>query len=159
MNGKKGKALSVCVGAAMLISTSFGLAACGGGSRGSNLGEHEVGDRIEISFLCDANAVSEDAWVDLITAYNDGQGLEDGVYVSARMQAGASSPAASIFTRGEDYAYNVVAVCDSQNAFQTLAIRRDSNHAPDGYFLDLTPYAEADEDFQNNTIPEGVMNW
>ncbi len=159
MSNKKSRALSLCVGAGMLISSVFSFAACTGGSRGSNLGEHEVGNRVEISFLCDANAVSEQAWIDLITAYNDGQGLEDGVYVSARMQAGASSPSASIFTRGEDYAYNVVAVCDSQNAFQTLAIRRDSNHAPDGYFLDLTPYAEADEDFQKNTIPESVMNW
>ena len=95
MSNKKSRALSLCVGAGMLISSVFSFAACTGGSRGSNLGEHEVGNRVEISFLCDANAVSEQAWIDLITAYNDGQGLEDGVYVSARMQAGASSPSAS----------------------------------------------------------------
>lgn len=156
----KGKKLTyISVGLASLLSLGA-FAACGGGGQGENLGNKEIGDRTQISFYCDANDTSEQAWMDLITAYNDGVGYEkDNVYVTAKMQKGASSPSASYFTKSEKYAYNVVAMCDSQDSFQTLAVKRDAKKAPDGYFLNLTEYAAKDEDFQKNTISESTLDW
>lgn len=157
MKGKKWTCASV--GLASLLSLGA-LAGCGGGGQGDNLGNKEIGDRTQISFYCDANDISEQAWMDLISAYNDGEGFEkDNVYVTAKMQKGASSPSASYFTKSLKYAYNVVAMNDSQDSFQTLAIKRDAKKAPDGYFLDLTEYAEKDADFQKNTISESTLNW
>lgn len=149
--------LAVC----LIVSTTFSVTACNSsGSRGSNVGDKEKGNRTEITFLCDANSTSQQAWLDLIKAYNDGVGYtKDHVYVTAKMQANASSPSASIFIKNSNYAYNVVAVNDSQNAFQTLAIKRDAKKAPNGYFLDLSSYAAADEDFQKNTINKNLLNW
>lgn len=148
--------LMICFAAAM--GTSF--AGCGGGGTGTSLGEHEKGERTEITFLCDGNRTSETAWEELVAAYNDGAGYEeDNVYVTVTIRQNASSPSASVFTRSEEYANNVVAVNDGQNVFQSLAIKRDARRAPDGYFLNLQPYADADEDFGKNTIPENLMNW
>lgn len=157
MKGKKTALIST--GLASMLSLGV-FAGCGGGGTGDNLGNKEIGDRTVIKFYCDANATSEKAWTDLITAYNDGAGYDtDKVYVQAKMQKGASSPAASYFTKSVNYAYNVVAMNDSQETFQTLAIKRDPSKAPNGYFLDLTDYAAADEDFQKNTISESTLNW
>lgn len=156
----KGKKLTyISVGLASILSLGA-LAACGGGGQGDNLGSKEIGDRTKISFYCDANDTSEQAWLDLITAYNDGVGYEkDNVYVTAKMQQNASSPSANYFTKSGRYAYNVMSMNDSQNSFQTLAIKRDDKKAPDGYFLDLTEYAANDADFQKNTISESTLNW
>ena len=156
MKGKK--TALIAMGLASMFSLGV-FAGCGGGGKGDSLGNKEIGDRTVIKFYCDANATSEKAWFDLITAYNDGVGYDtDKVYVKAKMQKGASSPAASYFTKSVNYAYNVVAMNDSQDTFQTLAIKRDDK-APNGYFLDLTDYAAADEDFQKNTISESTLNW
>lgn len=156
----KGKKLTyISVGLASILSLGA-LAACGGGGQGDNLGSKEIGDRTQISFYCDTNDTSEKAWLDLIAAYNDGVGYEkDNVYVTAKMQRGASSPSANYFTKSGRYAFNVMSMNDSQDSFQTLAIKRDARKAPDGYFLDLTEYAAKDEDFQKNTISESTLNW
>lgn len=157
MKGKKLTLISVGLTAVLSLGT---LAACGTGGAGDNLGGKPIGDRAIISFYCEANATSEQAWKDLIAAYNDGVGYEtDQVYVKAKMQTGASSPSASYFYKSTKYAYNVIAMNDSQETFQTLAIKRENSAAPNGYFLDLTEYAEADEDFQQNTISESTLNW
>lgn len=156
---KSKKLTGISVGLASLLSLGA-LAACGGGGQGDNLGNKEIGDRTQISFYCDANGTSEKAWLDLIAAYNDGVGYEkDNVYVTAKMQKGASSPSSNYFTKSGRYAYNVMAMNDSQDSFQTLAIKHDARKAPDGYFLDLTEYAAKDEDFQKNTISESTLNW
>ena len=144
-------ACALCLTAAL----TFGLAGCGDGGR--QLGEHEKGDRTEITFLCSINTTSQKAWDSL---YNDGVGYEeDGVYVTVKN--GNGSPSSNYFTQSTDYACNVIAVNDSQNdnGLQALMISRDSRRAPNGYFLDLTEYAAADEDFQQNTISEQAMNW
>ena len=58
-------ACALCLTAAL----TFGLAGCGDGGR--QLGEHEKGDRTEITFLCSINTTSQKAWDSLIAAYND----------------------------------------------------------------------------------------
>ena len=145
---------AICLTAALTL----GLAGCGGGGR--QLGEQEKGDRTEITFLCSINTTSQRAWDSLVAAYNDGVGYEeDDVYVT--IKNGNGSPSSNFFTQSTDYACNVIAVNDSQNdnGLQALMISRDSRRAPNGYFLDLTEYAAADEDFQQNTISEQAMNW
>ena len=154
MKFRKIGACALCLTAAL----TFGLAGCGTGGR--QLGEHEKGDRTEITFLCSINTTSQKAWDSLIAAYNDGVGYEeDGVYVT--IKNGNGSPSSNYFTQSTDYSCNVIAVNDSQNdnGLQALMISRDSRRAPNGYFLDLTEYAAADEDFQQNTISEQSMNW
>lgn len=153
---KKTKLMAVALAA--IAAASLTLTACTGS--GENFGEKEKGNRTEILFLCDANETSSSAWGELIVAYNDGQGMEDGVYVSANIEAGASSPQAGYFIDDPAYAYNVLTLNDNQNSgFATHAIGWEPGYAPDGYLVNLQPYAEADEDFQKNTIPDSLMNW
>ncbi len=151
------KKLAITLAACLTAATAFSFTACGGNSN-KDFGDTEKGDRTEISFLCAPNNVSTKAWENLIAAYNDGQGVKDNVYVSASFK-GSLTPSQSVFTRSKERADNVVALSDSQDAFQSLAIKRDKSKAPNGYFVNLTPYAEKDEDFKNGTIPENVLNW
>lgn len=154
MKAKKLGFCAVCLTAAL----AFGLSGCVG-QGGPQLGDTEKGDRTSITFLCSINNISEQAWNDLIAAYNDGQGLEDKVYVTKREGNGYPSP--NFFTQSVNYAPNVVAVTDGQNnnSLQALMISRDSRRAPDGYFVNLESYAEADEDFQANTINPKLLDW
>lgn len=152
------KALAVLTAAGLLATTAFGLAACGPNEDESQ-GEVPIGERVKIKALLDGNSSSKNALNKFVAAYNDGQGLDDGVFVSAEIRSGSSSPSSSLFTKSADYAYNVMCINDGQDAFQNLVIKRDAKRAPNGYFVDLTPYAEADEDFKNNNIPESVLNW
>ena len=152
------KKINSVIAASLAGAIGLSLAACGGGNRGKELGTVAKGDRTEISFLCAPNSTSSAAWEELVAAYNDGQGLEDNVFVTYSNK-GSLNPSSNVFTRSTDGASNVVALSDSQDAFQSLAIKRDSKRAPDGYFVNLTPYAEKDEDFKNNTIPDKVLDW
>lgn len=151
------KKLAIALAVGITTASAFSFAACGGNAN-KEFGNVDKGARTEISFLCAPNSTSEKAWENLIAAYNDGQGVADNVFVTASFK-GSLTPSQNIFTRSAERADNVVAISDSQDSFQSLAIKRDSNKAPNGYFVDLTPYAEADEDFQNNTIPDSVLNW
>lgn len=151
------KKITSIIAASLAGAMGLSLAACTGGG-GKQLGNTEKGERTEIIFLNAPNDTSKAAWEELVADYNDGQGLEDNVYVTYK-GTGSLSPSNNVFTRSPDGASNVVAISDNQDSFQTLAIRRDTRRAPNGYFVDLTPYAEADEDFKNNTIPDKVLDW
>ena len=149
-----------------ILATSFvavfGITVFAGcGSSDKDLGTKEKGDRTEITFICDENRTSKDAWDALIAAYNDGAGYEtDKVFVTKKPTAGVSTDTAnSYFTASSRYAANVITVSDNQNTFQKLAISRDTTHAPDGYFVNLTPFAEKDEDFKKNTISPKLLDW
>lgn len=154
MKGKRAGIIGLC----MVTALSFGLAGCGGS--GVQLGEQEKGDRTEITFLASVNTTSRESWQTLVATYNDGVGFEeDGVFVT--IKTGNGSPSSNYFTQSEAYANNVIAVKDSQNdnGLQALMISRDGSKAPNGYFVNLQPYADADEDFQKNTISEQTLNW
>lgn len=139
----------ICTFALMLSM----LAACDGGG---NETEGKA-DRVNIKVLLKSNKNSQSAWNELIKAYNDGQGAIDGVYVTAKFQTSAATD--SNFMASEKYAYNVVYVEDTQDSLQTMLIKRDSKYAPNGYFLNLQSYADADADFKNNTIGIDTLNW
>lgn len=149
------KKLAIALAACLTVATTMSLTACG---EGENIGEREVGERTQISFLCDNNANSEAAWKALIAAYNDGEGYDnDNVFVNVTLGTAASP---NHFRKSTDAAYNVVMVTDSiSNTFVNFAYKSDNRYCPDGYLLNLDTYAAADEDFQNNTIPESVMDW
>lgn len=148
--------LALTVVACLTAASALPFAACGDSNK--QLGNTEKGDRTDITFLCAPNDTSAPAWEELVAAYNDGQGIEDNVYVNYSAK-GSLSPADTVFKRSVERAYNVVAICDSQDSFQKLAIERHTKYAPDGYFVDLTPFAEKDEDFKKNTISEDLLNW
>ncbi len=152
---KKKVALTVAV--CFMTASVFSFAGCGGNG-GQQLGNTEKGNRTDISFLCAPNGNSEPAWKELVAAYNDGQGLQDNVYVTYK-NTGSLTPQKGVFERSAERADNVVVISDSQDAFQARAIERNGKYAPNGHFLDLTPYAENDEDFKNSTIPDSVLNW
>lgn len=140
----------------MLSLMSLFLAGCGGGNSSGNTPK---GDRTEISFLCSINLKSTPAWTELLNAYNDGQGMEDKVYVN--MERGTGSVATSIFESNARNAFNVVAINDSKNetALQSSLIRSNRTYAPNGYMVDLSEFAAKDEDFQKNSIPKQALDW
>lgn len=112
---------------------------------------------VEIKFTYKANADSKQAWKDLIDAYNNGQGKIDGVYVKGNYITGDATN--NLFTQTAKKASNVITITDSQDAFQNFVIKYDTQKAPNGYMVNLQPYAEADEDFKNNDINESTLNW
>lgn len=137
-----------------LAMMSLLMTGCGGGT-----GNQPKGDRTEINFLCSINLKSTPAWTELLKAYNDGQGMEDKVFVN--MERGNGSVASSIFEANARSAYNVVAINDSQDttALQASLIRSNRTYAPNGYMVDLTEYAKKDEDFQKNNISKQALDW
>ena len=117
--------------------------------------EQEVPEgRVSIKFLGKASRESQAAWTALVDAYNNGQGVTDKVFVTARFQNNVAT--ASNFTASANYAYNVVTVSDNQNVLQNFAIKWDNSKAPNGYLLNLQSYADNDADFQKNTINPDV---
>lgn len=114
-------------------------------------------DRVSIKFLGKASRESQSAWTALVDAYNNGQGVTDKVYVTARFQNNVAT--ASNFTASANYAYNVVTVSDNQNVLQNFAIKWDRSKAPNGYLLNLQSYADKDADFNNNSINPDTLNW
>lgn len=151
------KKINAILAGAVALTMAVSLTACDDGG-GKGPGEQEIGDRTQISFLCGNDVKSEEAWTELVKAYNDGVGYEkDKVFVNVTLGTNTSP---NHFTKSVDAAYNVVMVTDSiSNTFVNFAYKNDNRKAPDGYMLNLNEYAAADEDFKNNTIPEKVMDW
>lgn len=152
MNKKIAVALATC----FLTVSAASFTACGDTNK--HLGNVEKGDRTEITFLCINNSTSLPAWQELVASYNDGQGLEDNVFVNLDIN-GSVSPSDTVFKRSKESAANVVALGDGQDGFQKLLNLKDSRRAPDGLFLDLSDYAANDEDFKKNTISQDLLNW
>ncbi len=152
------KSTNAVLAAGLALTMAFSLTACKGGDDGEQIGNKEIGNRTQISFLCDNNADSENAWRELIQAYNDGVGYEkDNVFVNVTLGTPAGP---NHFTKSADSAYNVVMVTDSiSNTFVNFAYKKDSKKAPNGYMVNLNDYASADADFQNSKIPDNVMDW
>lgn len=150
MNKKLCAVMAVC----MAFSAAAPLAACGGAP---STGDKEIEDRTEITFACANNIESENAWTELVKAYNDGVGYDkDRVYVDVQLGQPANS---NDFIKSMDSTYNVVMVQDSKtNGFVDIA-ETTYKSGQKGVILDLSKYAEEDEDFKNGSIPENVLNW
>lgn len=148
----KSKLLKVIAIISVLIMLLTVVVACNDDTHGGDDG------RINIRFQYKVNKNSEKAWSELIKAYNEGQGKIDGVYVNTK---GITSYASgSNFLTSSKSAFNVLMVEDGQNnGMQSMAIKWDNKYAPNGYMVNLQPYADADADFQKNTINEDSLNW
>lgn len=141
----------------LVMTLSFAVA-CGNDDNGGDGGNGgNGGKRTNIKFLYAADSNSMNAWLDLINAYNNGQGATDNVWVSGKMQTAYAGE--SEFIKSQSAAYNVVMVSDSQDGFQKLAIKYDNKRAANGFMVNLQPYADNDADFQNNAINEDTLNW
>lgn len=121
-----------------------------------NVGDNPIGDRVQIGFLCDRNNQQEAAITAMIKAYNDGQGLKDNVYVNPTLRANVSTGYKNEYTKTKDYAYNVISVSDK--VFRSYAISTGKNTNGGSYFLNLSPYAEKDEGYEQSGIPQSIQN-
>ena len=161
------KIVSVLAAGCMFIASLCAFTGCSGSGNVddrevvSGTGNEPIGDRTRVLFKCDANNETQPAWNALIAAYNDGQGLTDKVHVTPEYAAGSStSPSSSNFTKSMENVPNVYAVKDMQDSVRKLQIfNSNSKIASTGPFLNLQPYADKDEDFQNNTINPQLLNW
>lgn len=117
----------------------------------------DAAGKVTIRFKYIANKSSQPAWQNLIKTYNQTQGVTDGVYVDAKM--GTAYATASDFLDTSKKSYSVLCVEDYQDNMQSFAIKRDTQKAPNGYFVNLQSYADNDPDFQKNTINSSSMDW
>jgi len=147
------KKLFAAAAACLALTATLPFAAC----QGPNTGDKEKGDRTVITFACDNNAASRLAWIDLIKAYNDGEGYDkDNVYVDVTLARPAN---ATNFSMSQDASFNVMTVNDSrENGYINIA-ETPPKTGDKCVMLDLSEYAKADDDFKNSTIPENVLNW
>lgn len=147
------KKLCAVMAACLVLSATVPFAAC----KGPSTGDKEKGDRTVITFACGNKSTERNAWLELIKAYNDGEGYEkDNVYVDMTLARSANS---NDFTKSMDASYNVMMVDDSkENGFINIAetVYKSGDKC---VMLDLSKYAAADDDFKNSTIPENVLNW
>lgn len=141
----------------IILSLITLLTSCGS-SAGDDKSSGSSGSTTTIKFLVDGNSTSSPAWKELVEAYNNGQGQIDKVKVVIdKITKGSSENCKNEFIKSSSYADNVV--CVSEKVFHNYAIQKDNKKCPNGYFLDLTKYAEADEDYQNNNICSSAKNW
>lgn len=132
---KAGKILAVALGACMCVGAAGALAGCG-----DNVPEGFT--RVRFTYGADMNI--NPTFYDLLDLYNDTQGKEDMVYVSADMVDGAGNSRATYEGKCES---SVVMLSD--DVFKDIAI--------DGLFVDLTEYAEKDN-FDFGGMPKGLLN-
>lgn len=121
-----------------------------------NIGDNPIGDRVQIEFLCDNNNQQSDAITAMVKAYNDGQGLKDGVYVNPTLRTNVSTGYKNEYTKTKDYAYNVITVSDK--VFRAYAISTGKNTNNGSYFLNLSPYADKDSGYEKDGIPQSIQN-
>lgn len=132
---KAGKLLSVALGACMCVGAAGVLAGCGDNTP-------EGFTRVRFTYEADMNI--NPTFYDLLRAYNNGQGQEDMVYVSADMVSGAGNSRSTYEGKCDS---SVVMLDDT--VFKDIAI--------DGLFVDLTEYAQKDN-FDFGGMPAGLLN-
>ncbi len=132
---KAGKILAVAIGACMCACTVGIFAGCGDNAP-------EGFTRVRFTYEADMNI--NPTFYDLLRAYNNGQGQEDKVYVSADMVSGAGNSRSTYEGKCDS---SVVMLDDT--VFKDIAI--------DGLFVDLTEYAQKDN-FDFGGMPAGLLN-
>ena len=127
-----GKFAAIMLGALLTGSMAFGLTGCGGGApEGST----------EISFWYSASLSNNAIYRELINTYNDGQGLEDGVWVEGDNRQNVDST--QLYVNPPE----VLVVSDED--FKSYAL--------DDLLLDMTSYYEQmPGDYSEEDIPDGA---
>ena len=147
---------SLAAAAALMVS----MTGCGSSSSaegGSSKGGSSSGDRVEITFLADANNTAKSAFEDMVNTYNEGQGVTDGVYVNLKASSGVSTSGQNYFNQSGKSAPNVMMISDQ--VFRNYAIQTSRNTAEGmGYFVNLNDYASADSDFDLSAFPASFVD-
>ena len=136
--------LALCLAAAMTI----GLAGCGGKSPEAPA---QAEGRTVIYYAASyVTAQVQTAYKEMVEAYNNGQGVTDGVYVQMRENAGAISGLDSALR--SNYQYDVLELHDDE--FKTLAMQGGN------YFVKLDDYLTDDVKaaMDWDQIPNALVN-
>lgn len=131
----------------LVVMTLIGLVGCGGAAGKPA----EAGDRTVIYYAASyVTAQVQPYYKEMVEAYNNGQGLIDGVYVQMRESAGATSGLDSALRA--NYQYDVLELRDDE--FKTLAMQGNN------YFIALDDYLteEAKAAMQWDQIPTPLIN-
>ena len=139
--------------AALLLATIMllSLTACGGGGGKEAAVKEEAGDRTIIYYAASyVTAQVRDAYLEMVKTYNEGQGVEDGIYVQMTENAGAISGLNSALRN--NYMYDVLQLQDDE--FKTLASQGGN------YFVVLDDYLteEAKKEMNWEDIPASLIN-
>ncbi len=133
----------------------FSLVGCGGGGGngggGGQVDSDVAGDRTIIYYASSyVTAQVRNAYLELVQTYNDGQGVEDGVYVQMTENAGAISGLNSALRN--NYMYDVLQLNDDE--YKTLASQGGN------YFVVLDDYLtnEAQTAMNWAEVPEALIN-
>lgn len=136
------KIVAIMLVAAMTISVT----ACGGENKASE----QAGDRTVIYYAASyVTAQVREAYLELVETYNNGQGLEDGVYVQMTENSGGIAGLDSALR--SNYMYDVLQLNDDE--YKALAIQGGYFKALDEF---LTDDAKAAMDWDD--IPENLVN-
>lgn len=137
---KKTRILAAVTGVSLGLASLLSFAACGE--------KEEVPEgSTEITFWYDSGLETQSVYRELVQTYNEGQGVEDGVYVLGSRKVGISESARMQITGGTPP--NVVMISDT--VFRTYAI--------EGLFHDMTEfYEEQPGDYSEEEIPENMVN-
>ena len=139
MKNKLVKILVVVMASVM----AFSIAACGRKNGGGS------GSRVQIEFRANVPVDAKIPYIQAIKAYNEGQGVTDGVYVNAAYDVPSANIGQQI-SSASPQTPNVVCVGDSDF----------KGYASLGYFLNLDSYLTADVKtaMQWDSIPELMIN-
>lgn len=138
----KNKLIKLLV-AAMSVVTVFSVTACGPNTQGGGK------DRVQIEFRANISVDAKIPYIQAIKAYNEGQGVIDGVYVNAAYDVPSANIGQQISSASAQTP-NVVCVGDADF----------KGYASLGYLLNLDSYLTADVKaaMQWDSIPELMIN-
>ena len=131
----------------LAVVMSFSVAACG---KGGNDASEAAGDRTVIYYASSyVSAQVRDAYLEMVDTYNNGQGVEDGVYVQMTENSGAIAGLDSALR--SNYMYDVLQLNDDE--YKALAIQG-------GYFKSLDEFLTDDVKAAMNwdDIPDSLVN-
>lgn len=140
----KGKKIIAACAAGIMTAVSAVMAGCGGPQLPPGASE----DTVVIEYAVVYDTYNLEVYRELVDTYNNGQGLEDEVYVVPKYESGTMSNLTTLLAR--DCRYNVVTLYEDQ--FKQIAAL--------DYLLPLDSYLTADVQnaMQWSEIPEGMTN-
>lgn len=147
MKTKKTNKMKKVVALLLVGIMTLGITACGNGGKQSG----EAGDRTVIYYAASyVTAQVRDAYLEMVETYNNGQGVEDGVYVQMTENSGAISGLDSALRN--NYMYDVLQLNDDE--YKALAMQGGN------YFKALDEYLTDDvkETLNWKDIPENLVN-
>ncbi len=131
---KKQKLVKILALSAIFTASVANMAACGG---------NDHGGRTEIDFWYSAGSANSKIIRSMVKAYNDGQGVEDGVYVTPDNRQNIDKSSLMIDAPA------VVAISDE--SFKSYAV--------EGLFHDMTVYYNSDSgEYSESKIPASLVN-